>query len=63
MIILEKVYTKTLETRFNLSKNAQSMFEKISEKDFDIFEFKRETKDNELVILPSLILQKHNVFS
>lgn len=56
MIILEKVYTKTLETWFGLSKNAQMLFEKIGEKDFDIFEFKWETKDNELVTLSSLIL-------
>lgn len=40
MIILEKVYTKTLETRLGLSKNALMLFEKVHEKDFEIFEFK-----------------------
>jgi hypothetical protein len=56
MIILEKIYNRSLENRFNLNKNAQLLFEKIGEKDFEIFEFKRETKDNELAVISSLIL-------
>jgi len=62
MIVLEKVYTKTLENRLGLTKNAQMLFEEVSNKDFPIFDFKRETKENELVVLTSLILQKHNIF-
>jgi len=64
LIVLEKVYTKTLESRLGLSVKAQKLFEKVSDGDFPIFDFKkRETQENELVCLSSLILQKHNIYA
>lgn len=63
MIVLEKVYTKTLENRLGISKRAQELFSQVEQKDFPIFDFKREVKDNELVCLSSLMLQKHNIFA
>lgn len=62
-IILEAVYSKKLEQILNLSKSAMKMMEDVAKMDFDIFAFKRETNDNELVCLSSMILNKHQVFA
>jgi len=42
--------------RLGLTAGAEKLMEKVSEKDFEIFELKRETKDNELVTMASMLL-------
>jgi len=46
----------------NFSDEAKMQFEKVSSKDFDIFEFKTKTKNYELIALTTMLLTKHNIF-
>jgi hypothetical protein len=46
----------------NITKKTKEMFENVDSLDFNIFDFMDETKGSELVILSTLLFEKHNLF-
>lgn len=46
----------------NITQKARELFEKADSLDFDIFKFKDEMKDSELVTLSTMLFEKHDLF-
>lgn len=61
--MIEKVVMKSLEVRLGINSNAKALLEKVDTMEFDIFEFKREVEDNELVCLSGYLFSKHALFT
>lgn len=55
MILLEKLVSTNLGSRLGVSEDAQEMVNNADKIDFDIFDFKAETKSNELVVFMSMV--------
>lgn len=62
MIVVMNRKSSTLQSNLNITEKAKQIFEKVDTLDFDIFNFKTEVKDNELVTLSNMLFEKHNMF-
>lgn len=61
-IIILNRKSSALQNKMNITKKAKEMFENVDSLDFNIFDFMDETKGSELVILSTLLFEKHNLF-
>ena len=62
MLISKKMEQIDLDKRLNLTPDVKEMLEKTETPDFHVFEFSRKTGGNELYVLTSYLLYKHDLF-
>jgi hypothetical protein len=54
--------SSALQQKMNISNAAKKIFENVENLDFNIFEFKEEVKNNELICLCNMLMEKHDLF-
>lgn len=62
MIVILNRKSSSLQNKLNITQKTKEMFEKVDCLDFDIFQFREETKNSELVTLSMMLFEKHNLF-
>ena len=62
MIVIMNRKSSALQNKMNITQKTRTMFEKVDNLDFNVFELKEESKDNELVTLAILLFEKHDLF-
>lgn len=62
VIVIRNRKSSALQSRMSITNKAREMFEKVDTLDFNIFDFKEEMKESELVTLATMLFEKHDLF-
>jgi hypothetical protein len=62
MIVIMNRKSSALSNKMNITEKAEKLFEKVDSLDFNVFEFKEEMKEAELVTLSTMMFEKHGLF-
>ena len=61
-MVKEKIAKINIDERLCLTSESKKMLSQADSLDFDIFEFKEAVEENELFVISSYLMQKHNLF-
>eukprot|EP00345_Euplotes_harpa_P011746 CAMPEP_0168338912 /NCGR_PEP_ID=MMETSP0213-20121227/13146_1 /TAXON_ID=151035 /ORGANISM="Euplotes harpa, Strain FSP1.4" /LENGTH=156 /DNA_ID=CAMNT_0008344839 /DNA_START=116 /DNA_END=586 /DNA_ORIENTATION=+ len=60
--LVHRIDTIDINERLNVSRGAIKMLEQVDSIDFDVFKFKQETQEQEMLVLTSHLMDMHGLF-